>query len=178
MRWRRSQFSSPLLTRRESSVAAECTSARCLTTHISNLRGKWENTLAYRHRARMMLRRCEHHRLQNDWMAAPKHQQLWGQGSVIVCCVKSFSSSSTFAKQCAGVVACTRLAASAMKKPFGSYDFHNELSDFALAYLGLHGPESEEPLVGCFVEQQLAHVRQHPLHSPNPNQGSRTSCHK
>ena len=55
--------------------------------------GQWEHALAYRHRLRMMIRRCEHHRLQNDWQFAPKQEQLWG--------LRSFLCGSRHARVCA-----------------------------------------------------------------------------
>jgi len=43
------------------------------------LRIKWLNRLQYQLGLRVLLKRDEHHRLQNDSIAAPKKLQIWGR---------------------------------------------------------------------------------------------------
>ncbi|CAK9021499.1 Hemicentin-1 [Durusdinium trenchii] len=81
---------------------------------------KWLHRMAYQAKLRMLLKRDEHHRLQNDSIAAPKQCQIWG------------------------AVAATKLCMSVLKKPFDSYDAQQQLGTLALSYLEMHGPHSEE----------------------------------
>ena len=48
--------------------------------HFLQLRVKWENILMYSVGLRMLRKRDEHHRLQNDSIKAAKAEKLWGPG--------------------------------------------------------------------------------------------------
>ena len=66
---------------------------------------------------------------------------------------------------CRGVIACTRLAMSATRKPWGTGEFAHDIAAVALNWLSTHGPESAEH-AGCthtacmflFISLCLQHI--------------------